>query len=55
MADNVRKLFDADITLDYEDGYPPVINHEQSTQKLKKVAEKIVTKQNIITSIDKYL
>ena len=37
----LEKTFNAKITLEYEDGYPPVINHTGQTEKLKKSAEKI--------------
>ena len=36
----LEKTFKAKIKLDYEDGYPPVINHKKQTDSLKKSAEK---------------
>ena len=47
MADickGVEKTFGANITLNYKDGYPPVINNEKATNKLKNAAKKIVPK-----------
>ncbi len=38
----LEKAFDAKIKLDYEDGYPPVINHEKQTESLKNSAKKII-------------
>ena len=38
----LEKTFNASIQLDYKDGYPPVINHEKTTQFLKIAAQKIV-------------
>jgi len=40
----LEKTFDAKIKLDYEDGYPPVINHNKQTEFLKDAAEKIIYK-----------
>jgi len=44
----VEQTFGAEIKLDYKDGYPPVINDKESTEKLKLAAKKIVGKENVI-------
>ena len=38
----VEKTYNANITFDYKDGYPPTINHVEPTQKVLKAAEKVV-------------
>ena len=38
----VEKTYNANITFDYKDGYPPTINHIGPTQKVLKAAEKVV-------------
>tara|TARA_Y100000588_G_scaffold258762_1_gene273434 strand:- start:3604 stop:4767 length:1164 start_codon:yes stop_codon:yes gene_type:complete len=38
----VEKTYNANITFDYKDGYPPTINHVGPTQKVLKAAEKVV-------------
>ena len=38
----VEKTYNAKITFDYKDGYPPTINHVGPTQKVLKAAEKVV-------------
>ncbi len=47
----VEKTFGAQITLDYKDGYPPVINDETVTKKVFKAA-KTISKENVV---DPYL
>ena len=47
----VGKTFGAQITLDYKDGYPPVINDETVTKKVFKAA-KTISKENVV---DPYL
>ena len=36
-------MFNASISLDYKDGYPPVINNSVLTEKLKSIATQIVS------------
>ena len=43
-----EKTFGAKIILDYKDGYPPVINNENATEKTKTAAQKIVGKDNVV-------
>ena len=43
----VGKTFGAQITLDYKDGYPPVINDETTTKKVLNAA-KTISKENIV-------
>ena len=43
----VEKTFGAQITLDYKDGYPPVINDETVTKKVFKAA-KTISKENVV-------
>ena len=38
----VEKTYNANITFDYKDGYPPTINHVGPTQKVLKASEKVV-------------
>ena len=38
----VEKTYNANITFDYKDGYPPTINHVGPTQKVLKAAEEVV-------------
>ena len=38
----VEKTYNANITFDYKDGYPPTINHVGPTQKVLYAAEKVV-------------
>ena len=38
----VEKTYNANITFDYKDGYPPTINHVGPTHKVLKAAEKVV-------------
>ena len=37
-----EKTFDAKIDFDYEDGYPPTINHTEESEKLLNAAKQIV-------------
>jgi len=41
ILDGIGKAFDAEIILDYWDGYPPTINHEIQTEKVKQATCKI--------------
>ena len=43
----VGKTFGAQITLDYKDGYPPVINDETATKKVLNAA-KTISKENVV-------
>ena len=42
ILNGLEKTFNAEIKLDYEDGYPPVINHKEQTELLKNSAKKII-------------
>ena len=42
IIDGVAKTFGAEISFDYEDGYPPTINHTDPTNKVLKAAERVV-------------
>ena len=42
IIDGVAKTFAAEISFDYEDGYPPTINHTDPTNKVLKAAERVV-------------
>ena len=42
IIDGVAKKFGAEISFDYEDGYPPTINHTVPTNKVLKAAERVV-------------
>jgi amidohydrolase len=42
IIDGVAKTFGAEISFDYEDGYPPTINHTVPANKVLKAAERIV-------------
>ena len=42
IIDGVAKTFGAEISFDYEDGYPPTINHSDPTNKVLKAAERVV-------------
>ena len=42
IIDGVAKTFEAEISFDYEDGYPPTINHTDPTNKVLKAAERVV-------------
>lgn len=42
ILNGLEKTFNAEIKLDYEDGYPPVINHKDQTELLKNSAKKII-------------
>ena len=47
IIDGIAKTFNAEIKLNYKDGYPPVINDEIITKKLYNAAKTIV-KNNVI-------
>ena len=42
ILDGIAVAFGAEITLDYEDGYPPTINHESACEKALKASQAIV-------------
>ena len=42
IIEGTEKTFNASIALDYKDGYPPVINNYEATNKIKAVAKKVV-------------
>ena len=42
IIDGVSKTFGAEISFDYEDGYPPTINHTDPVNKVLKAAERVV-------------
>lgn len=42
IIDGVAKTFGAEISFDYEDGYPPTINHTGPVNKVLKAAERVV-------------
>ena len=44
----IEQTFGAKIQLHYKDGYPPVINHKESTDKIKNIAKNIVGENNVI-------
>lgn len=41
LIEGLAKSYDAKITMDYQDGYPPTINHDQSVKLINQSAEKI--------------
>ena len=43
IISGTEKMFNASISLDYKDGYPPVINNSVLTEKLKSIATQIVS------------
>ncbi len=42
IIDGVAKTFGAEISFDYEDGYPPTINHTDPANKVLKAAKRVV-------------
>ena len=42
IIDGIAKTFGAEISFDYEDGYPPTINHTDQANKVLKAAERVV-------------
>jgi len=42
VIDGISKTYNAEILLDYKDGYPPTINHSEPTKKVLKAANRIV-------------
>lgn len=42
LLDGIGNAFNAKITLNYKDGYPPVINNEECAEKLLSAATKVV-------------
>ena len=42
IIDGIAKTYNAEILFDYEDGYPPTINHSEPAAKVLKAAEKVV-------------
>ena len=44
IIDGIAKTYDAEILLDYKDGYPPTINHKEQTNKVLRAANYVVGK-----------
>ena len=42
IIEGIAKTYNAEITLDYRDGYPPTINHIAPTEKVLKASNRIV-------------
>jgi len=42
IIDGISKTYDAEILLDYKDGYPPTINHPEPTKKVLQAATQVV-------------
>ena len=42
VIDGIAKTYNAEIILDYKDGYPPTINHSKPTKKVLNAANRIV-------------
>ena len=42
VIDGIAKTYNAEIILDYKDGYPPTINHSEPTKKVLEAANRIV-------------
>ena len=42
VIDGIAKTYNAEIILDYKDGYPPTINHSEPTKKVLDAANRIV-------------
>ncbi len=42
IIQGVEKTYNAQITFDYKDGYPPTINHTEPTEKVLKAAKQVV-------------
>ena len=42
VIDGISKTYNAEIILDYKDGYPPTINHSEPTKKVLEAASRIV-------------
>ena len=42
VIDGIAKTYNAEITLDYKDGYPPTINHSEPTKKVLEAVSRIV-------------
>ena len=42
IIDGVAKTYNAEILFDYEDGYPPTINHSEPAARVLKAAEEVV-------------
>ena len=42
IIQGVEKTYNAQITFDYKDGYPPTINHTEPTKKVLKAAKQVV-------------
>ena len=42
IIEGTEKIFNCEIKLDYEDGYPPTINHEEQSDNLLNAAKQIV-------------
>ena len=42
VINGIAKTYNAEIILDYKDGYPPTINHSEPTKKVLEAANRIV-------------
>ena len=42
IIDGISKTYNAEISFDYEDGYPPTINHSEPAARVLRAAEKVV-------------
>ncbi|RPH03737.1 MAG: amidohydrolase [bacterium TMED46] len=42
IIQGIEKTFNAQITFDYKDGYPPTINHTEPSEKVLKAAKQVV-------------
>ncbi|MBI89604.1 MAG: peptidase M20 [Candidatus Marinimicrobia bacterium] len=42
IVNGISKTYGAEICLDYKDGYPPTINHEEPTRKVLQAASRVV-------------
>ena len=45
VIDGIAKTYNAEIILDYKDGYPPTINHSEPTKKVLEAANRIVERK----------
>lgn len=50
MVKNVTEAFGASYELEYTRIYPPTFNDEKISEKVKEIAEKVVGKENVITT-----
>ena len=42
IIDGIARAYDAEIILDYKDGYPPTVNHTEPTKKVLQAANRVV-------------